>query len=108
MAFSATWAALQTQLTPRLTIPNWTARSGAIGEPFQIERVDPGVIVVHAPGATTLQSMRRKDFEAVYGLWDEYVQGRLPRKTFTPVTRYSKYIISILHWLQERSGGHLP
>jgi hypothetical protein len=55
-----------------------------------------------------LQTVPRADFEAVYELWDDYTCGATARSIFTPVTRYSKYVISILHWPQERSGGRLP
>jgi hypothetical protein len=65
-------------------------------------------IVVDVPTAAKLQSIPRKDFEAVYDLWDPYVRGSTPRKTFTPLTRYSKYVISTLHWLEAQSNGRLP
>lgn len=108
MAFANTWAALQASLIPGLTVPNWTFHNGTIGEPFLIEEVRPNVIVVHAPGATSLQPVGKKDFEAVYALWDDYAGGAVSRQTFNPLTRYSKYVISILHWLQQGSGGRLP
>lgn len=105
MAFIDAWAALQANLQPGAIIPNWTAHSGAVGEPFEIEAVSRNVIVINAPGATTPQSVRRADFEAVYDLWNDYVRGAIQRKAFSPLTRYSKYAISILHWLQTRSGS---
>jgi len=108
MAFADTWAALQASLQAGATIQNWTAHSGAVGEPFEIEAVSRNVIVINAPGATNPQSVRRADFEAVYESWVEYVSGTVPRSAFTPLTRHSKYVISILHWLQKRSGGRLP
>jgi hypothetical protein len=108
MAFADTWAALQSRLHVDAVIQNWTVHSGAVGEPFVIEAVGQNVIVVNAPGATTPQLVRRADFEAVYALWDDYIRGATPRSAFTPLTRYSKYVVSILHWLQGLSGGRLP
>ena len=108
MTFADTWAAFQLRLQADATIQNWTFHSGAVGESFVIEAVGQNVIVVNAPGATTPQSVRRADFESVYELWDDYVRRATPRSAFTPLTRYSKYVISILHWLQGQSGGRLP
>lgn len=103
LPFSDTWAALQATLFVGATIPNWTARKGRVGEPFEVVAITPDVIVVVAPGAATPQRVRRADFKRVHALWDDYVRGSIPRSAFTPLTRYSKYVISILHWLQENS-----
>jgi hypothetical protein len=108
MAFEVVWKALQTHLEVGTTIPNWTVHRGMIGESFRIDAVDQNAIVVNAPGATKLQSVRRRDFEAVYELWDGYRYGSTPRSTFNELTRCSKYVISILHWLEEQLGGRLP
>jgi hypothetical protein len=103
LPFTDTWRTLQATLSVGATIPNWTARKGQIGEPFQVAAIDSDAVVIIAPGARTPQTVRRADFEKVYALWDHYVRGLTPRSAFTPRTRYSKYVISILHWLQEHS-----
>ncbi len=108
MAFADTWAALQRRLQVGAVVENWTAHRGPVGEPFQIASVKPTVIGVSAPGALTPQRVRRADFEAVYELWEDYLRGTVQRSAFTPLTRYSKYVISIFHWLQGQSGGKLP
>ena len=108
MAFADTWSALQTRLPVGATIQNWTAHSGVVGEAFTVESVGQDAIVVNVPGAVAPQSVRRADFEAVYDLWGSYVGGATPRQALTPLTFYSKYVISILHWLQGQSGGRLP
>ena len=108
MAFKQTWTALQGQLRPRQVIPNWTAQRGLVGEPFEIVEMTSESIVVGPPGARDSQKVRRADFEAVYNRWPEYIAGTIPRSSFTPLTRYSKYVISILYWLHQQSGGRLP
>lgn len=108
MAFADTWAVLRARLREGVTVPNWTAHRGFVGEPFAVEAVTHNIVVVSPPGAMSPQSIRKKDFEAVYEHWEGYLGGSIPRQTFTPLTRYSKYVISILHWLQERTGGPLP
>jgi hypothetical protein len=108
MAFPDTWNALQTNLIAGTVIPNWTIHSGAIGEPFTVTDVSATVVVVDAPGAETLQRVPRADFEAVYDHWDGYAHGGLPRSKLLPLTRYSKYVISIFRWLELHTGGPLP
>ena len=108
MAFEDTWTALRSRLQVGATIRNWTVHSGEVGGSFEIEAIGRSVIVVITPGATTPQLVQRSDFEAVYGLWDDYVLGATPRSAFTPLTRCSKYVISILHWWQQQLGGRLP
>jgi hypothetical protein len=105
LPFNDIWAALQAALVVGATIQNWTAHNGYIGEPFEIVAINPDVVVVVAPGASTPQMVRRPDFEKVYALWDDYVRGRVTRSAFTPLTRYSKYVISILHWLEEQAAN---
>jgi hypothetical protein len=108
MAFADTWNAVQTNLTVGTVIPNWTIHSGAVGDPFTIAAVTTTTIVVDTPGAQTAQSVPRSDFEVVYDRWDDNCHGAMPRSDFTPLTRYSKYVISILHWLEGRTSGRLP
>lgn len=108
MAFPDAWNALQANLSAGTAIPNWTAHNGAIGEPFTITDVTDTFVFVDAPGSKTLQRVPRTDFEKVYDRWDDYVHGGLARSKFTPLTRYSKYIISVFHWLEARIGGRLP
>jgi hypothetical protein len=110
MAFPDTWNALQANLSAGTVIPNWTAHRGAIGDPFTITDVTDTFVLVDAPGAKTQTPQRvpRADFEEVYDRWDDYVHGGLARSKFSPLTRYSKYVISVLHWLETRTGGQLP
>ena len=41
-----------------------------------------------------------EDFASVYELWNDYIEGDVPRYELRNITRYSKYIISIYHWLE--------
>lgn len=108
MGFPETWLALQGGLRDRQVIPNWATHRRATGEPFAIAALTRNSIVVDPGGGAGMQTVRRADFEAIDPLWGDYVRGVCPRTTFTPLTRYSKYVISILHWLQQRSCGSLP
>jgi hypothetical protein len=108
MPFADTWNAIQRQLVLGSVIPNWTAHKGSIGEPFKIVAITSTHIDVDAPGARSVQKVPIADFEEVYQLWEEYRHAGLSRSALTPLTRYSKYIISILHWLETQSNGRLP
>jgi len=106
--FEATWNALQANLTPGTVIPNGTAYHGAFGEPFTVAAVGATIVVVDPPGAQTEQRVGIADFRAVYDHWNNYCHGPMLRRAFRPLTRYSKYVISILHWLEGHLGGQLP
>lgn len=108
MAFPDTWNALQANLFNGRVIPNWTVHNGDIGEPFTVTDVSDTFMVVNTPGAKSLQRVPRTDFEKIYDRWDDYTHGGLARSAFSPLTRYSRYIISILHWLEAQTGGRLP
>ena len=108
MSFSNTWAALQTSLQAGTAIQNWTQAKGHVGEDFTIGKVVPEFIEINAPGASNMQRVSRTDFEAVYEEWHNYISGHTRRREIRDETRFSKYVISILHWLELQSGGVLP
>jgi hypothetical protein len=103
MPFSNTWNALHDNLLKGTDIPNWTVHSGNIGESFRVTIISDKFIEVDAPGAKALQRVPRDDFEEIYDRWDDYNRRGLARSEFSTLTRYSKYIISILHWLEEHT-----
>ena len=108
MSFPNTWAALQTSLKPGTPIQNWTEAKGHVGEDFTIAKVAPEFVEIDAPSASNMQRVSRMDFEAVYNEWPKYVSGQTRRPEIRDKTRFSKYVISILHWLELQSGGVLP
>ncbi len=108
MPFINIWNALQTQLTPGTFIRNWTVQNGFLGDEFTIVSVSQNYIEVDAPGTQNIQKIPKRDFQIVYNLWDDYRSGKVRRYEIRDQTRFSKYIISILHWLLNNSGGHFP
>jgi len=106
--FAATWSALQGRLAASTTIPNWTAANGFLGDSFTVTRITTGHVEVSTPGAQTIQTVPVADFQTVYGVWQRYCQGRVSRPQIRDATRFSKYVISILHWLEGQCGGTLP
>ena len=108
MAFAYVWDVLKANLSAGDMVPNWTALRGKIGAPFKIKEVSDTAVLVGPPGARSLQRVLRADFKVVYDRWDEYTRGKMRRADFNPVTRHSKYVISILHRLEGQLGGRLP
>lgn len=98
--FETIWDGLQNHLRAGLIIPNWTYLKGYLGDTMRIEEVDEVEIVVHAPKAKNLQHVSKADFEIVWEVWDEYKNGRYQGQDMRDLMMYSKYIISILHWLE--------
>ena len=47
---------------------------------------------------------KKADFEKVWDVWPGYKLGKIQRQELMKLTRYSKYIISILHWLEENNS----
>lgn len=108
MAFPDTWALLQAQVRVGDAIPNWTAHRGLLGDAFHITGVHANAVEVTAPGASNVQRIPQRDFEAVYDVWSDYLRGTVHRPEIRDTTRFSKYTISILRWLEQRCGVPLP
>lgn len=98
--FSPIWNDLITRLKPGMEIRNWTVLKGYLGDTMTIEDVRRSSISVDAPGAEYIQEVPREDFESVWKLWQGYKDEKVRRIELRDITRYSKYIISILHWYE--------
>jgi hypothetical protein len=96
MDFEKLWQRLQHELTSGTVVSNWTAAKGYLGDSFTIVAVRDDRVAVDSPGAKNVQMVPRRDFD------------RIPRYALRDLTRFSKYIISILHHLEaaEQQTGH--
>lgn len=103
MSFGELWQTLQRKLKPGDAVANWTAQKGYLGDSFTVLTVADNHVAVESPGAQNTQRIPRRDFEAVYVLWQGYQDGKVPRYALRDLTRFSKYIISIVHCLEERN-----
>ena len=81
-------------------IRNWTALKGYLGDTMAVVAVYSSAIEVDTPGAMNIQVVPKNDFEAVFRVWNSYKANKIQRQELTPMMRYSKYVISILHWLE--------
>jgi hypothetical protein len=66
-----------------------------------IVKVRAETIEVDAPNAKNLVIVPKAHFNAVWEIWALYTGGQVQRGELTELTFFSKYIISILHWLEE-------
>ena len=99
MCFDEFWKRLQADLIDGTKVTNWTANSGNLGDSFTILRARADAVEVDTPGAQNIQMVPRGDFQVVQALWPQYLAREVPRYHIRDQTRYSKYIISILHHL---------
>jgi len=94
------WRKIANEIAPGITIQNWTRDKGFLGDTFVVVEIGKGFVKVDTPGTKNLQRIPREDFEEVSVLWQDYLAGMLGRNIIRNRTRYSKYIISILHSIE--------
>lgn len=102
--FERCWARILADLAAGDTVRNWTQHGGYLGDEFTVRNVEARAVVVDTPGATNLQRVPREDFAAVWAHWDAYCAGDFPRHRLRNMTRFSKYVISILRHILEGDG----
>lgn len=102
--FDSVWSRIQKNLKPGTSIKNWTMLKGYLGDTMKIMGVRGGYIEVDAPNANTTQHISKEEFEKVWDIWPDYKGGKFPRYQIRDMTRFSKYIISILHWAEQGEG----
>jgi hypothetical protein len=100
--FDSYWHTILTSLAPGTSIWNWTALKGNLGDEMMVVEVSPESVVIKTPKAKDLQNIPKKDFQKVWELWSSYKLGQVQRQQIREITFYSKYIISILHWVEEK------
>lgn len=100
MTFADTWNSIQNNLGPGAQVRNWTAAKGYLGDIFTIVRVSSGHVVISSPDAKNEQSVPKQDFQKLHGVWIGYCERSIQRQDIRDMTRFSKYIISILHHIE--------
>jgi len=99
--FESIWKNLQRRLEVGTVVKNWTAFSGDLGDSMTVTNIDETSIEIEAPKAMNLQNVPRGDFEKVWEVWKDYKAQKVKRYELRDMTRFSKYIISLLHWNEE-------
>ena len=102
-SFDNIWSYLQNNLKPGTVVKNWTNYRGYLGDIMTIMKVQSRYIEVDTPKILTFQVVPKMDFESIWEVWSGYKSQRVKRMEITPITRYSKYIISILNWYEQET-----
>jgi hypothetical protein len=95
------WAKVRNSINSGQPIPNWTTLKGYLGDTFEVVKIRDEHLEIETPNAENLIRVSREDFEKVWEVWPGYKAGKVRRQELTPLTFNSKYVISILHWLEE-------
>lgn len=98
--FDAVWKDLHASLVIGKEIKNWTAYSGYLGDTMNIVDKTSESISVDATRAKNILVVPKEDFKVVWEVWNDYKIEKVKRNELSPLTRYSKYIISIFHWYE--------
>lgn len=96
------WEALSANLLPGQQIPNWTKDNGYFHQPIKIMEFNNALILVKSSTAKNIQKITKMEVEKVAKRWNEYITGKLSRSEFRLNTRYSRYLIDLLHYLDEK------
>ena len=83
-----------------MPIKNWTAFKGYLGDEMTVVGVREFYFEVKSPNARNVQFVPKDDFKKVWEVWADYKSQKVRRYEIRNITRFSKYIISILHWYE--------
>ena len=98
MEFESIWLNLRMQLREDQEIRRWSQLRGYTGgTPFRIDNISDDFVKVEI--STGIRRIPKKDFENVYDVWGEYLDGKMLRSEIRDMTRHSTYIISIFYHL---------
>jgi hypothetical protein len=97
--FAEFWKELTMKLKEKIQIRNWTAYNDFIGDDFYAYYDDKrDIIIAELPSDDAmLQSIPKDEFAFMYEHWQDYVSGNIKRSELRNESRFSKYVISILH-----------
>ena len=101
MSFEELWERLQQNLAVGTKVQHWSVFRGDLEGEFEITSVKRDSIQV----SSTSQPVPKRDFRAVAEVWDNYCAGDVPRFEIRDLTRFSTYIISILHWQEQNASS---
>lgn len=99
--FEHVWGFIQNHLKKGDEIRVWSAFHGDLGWKITIDYLDNQVIVVISPNAKSTQRIPSEDFKRVWVVWADYKRLVVRRYELRDITRFSTYIISILHWYDQ-------
>ena len=101
ISFDAVWSFLQKRLKTGTILNNWSTYQGYLKGTVTVTGIHSDNIEVDPPDAKNVQAVPKADFEKVWNIWVDYKKQAVKRHELKPITRYSTYIVSILHWYEK-------
>ena len=95
--FEGFWNYLKEELKEWKTINYWSVAGQYRKNSFEAIAKDNYVLVYLENGS--LQRIPKEDFRTVYEVWEQYLAREVKRYEIRDMTRFSSYIISIIHYL---------
>jgi hypothetical protein len=96
------WTELKKRLAPDSQVQTWTADKGYGEDKFIVVGTKGAFVQVVSPGDEKAQKIPDQDFAAVLGLWNDYVDGKLPLAKVRERTKFAAHVVSILHALESQ------
>ncbi|RLE86831.1 MAG: hypothetical protein DRJ49_07290 [Thermoprotei archaeon] len=91
------WYKILSCLKPGDRVKYWSVAGRVRGSYFIVKRVALEYITVEAESTRAEQTIPKRDFLAVYEKWEGYLKGHIKRYELRDITRFSSYIIGIIH-----------
>ena len=101
MTLEEMWAELKKRIAPDSQIQTWTQDQGYGEDKFIVVSTKGGFVQVVSPGDEKAQKIPDGDFAKVLGLWNDYVDGKLPLAKVSKETKFATHVVSILHSLEK-------
>jgi hypothetical protein len=100
MTLEEMWNELKKRIAPDRQVQTWTAGEGYGEDKFIVVAVKGGFVHVVSAGDEKAQKIPDQDFAIVLGLWNAYVDKKLPLAKIGEHTKFPKHVVSILHSLE--------
>ena len=100
MTLEDMWNELKKRIAPDSQIQTWSQDKGYGEDRFIVVAVKGGFVHVVSAGDEKAQKIPDEDFAKVLGLWNDYVDGKLPAAKLREQTKFTKHVVSILHSLE--------
>ncbi len=100
MTLDQIWKELKGRIG-KTEILTWTPDQGYLGERFIVVAVKDGHVHVAEAGAQKADKIPDADFVAVLGIWGDYADGKIKSAAVDKLTKFPKYVISILRSLEQ-------
>jgi hypothetical protein len=85
----------------KLIVASWTAGKGFADEKFAVHDANQDKIACLTIHAGKPIDIPRSDMESLYGMWDDFVQGRTTRIEIVEKVPRTTYALSLMKYLKD-------